>query len=74
MDSAKATDKTTLLESLADAAVELAQYTSYAEATGRIGTNAAEIRHWCDEVFRLRGEIDAAAAVTADEAPTTGRA
>jgi hypothetical protein len=38
---------------LREAAMELAQYASYAEITGYISLNRDKIREWCDKVFTL---------------------
>lgn len=45
------------LDELRKAALELAQYASYAEIVGGIRENRVEIRKWCDEVFRLHDTI-----------------
>lgn len=48
------------------AALELAQYASYAEIIGAIGFNRSPIRKWCDEVFKLNNEIGAIELETAE--------
>jgi hypothetical protein len=47
-----------LLEKIANAGMELAQYASYAEIVGAIGYNREHIRKWCEEAFRLQRELD----------------
>ena len=46
----------TLLERMADAGLELAQYASYAEIVGGVRRNRAQIREWCDKIYELHKE------------------
>lgn len=41
------------LEGLRHAALELAQYASYAEIVGRVSLNRDQIREWSDKIFKL---------------------
>lgn len=45
--------KEEVLSAIAEAAVELAQYASYANIVGAVGHNQMPIRKWSDEIFRL---------------------
>ena len=46
-----------LLEKIANAGTELAQYASYSEIVGAINHNREPIRKWCEEVFRWKREL-----------------
>lgn len=59
---------TELLQKMHAAAIELAQYTSYAEIVGGISQNRKQIREWCDKVFAIHNEIENADTAGADEA------
>ena len=48
----------TIVEELAEAGVELAEYASYSEIVGGISHNRSAIRKWCDKVFALKRELD----------------
>lgn len=47
-----------LISNMIDAAVELAEYASYAEITGNINCNQQPIRKSCDIIFQLNRQID----------------
>jgi hypothetical protein len=46
------------LMELRKAAEELAGLASYAEITGGVRVNRPGIRKWCDEVYRIKHEIE----------------
>jgi len=45
------------LEAMRHAALELAQYASYAEIVGRVLLNREQIREWSDKVFKLNLDL-----------------
>jgi hypothetical protein len=45
------------LEVIRHAALELAQYASYAEIVGRVSLNREQIREWSDKIFKLNLDI-----------------
>lgn len=47
-----------LLQKMHAAAIELAQYASYAEIVGGISQNRKQIREWCDKVLAIHNEIE----------------
>lgn len=59
-----------LFEELKEAALELAEYASYAEIVGGVRENREHIRKWCDEVFRINRAIDEVYPSAQVEEPT----
>jgi hypothetical protein len=47
-----------LLVRMKDAAINLAEFASYAEIVGGVSVNRNAIRKWCDDVFDLKRQID----------------
>lgn len=45
------------LEVMRQAALELAQYASYAEIVGRVSLNKDQIREWSDKIFKLNLDL-----------------
>ena len=45
------------LEVMRHAALELAQYASYAEIVGRVSLNKDQIREWSDKIFKLNLDL-----------------
>lgn len=50
----------TKLAEMAHAAMELAQFASYAEIVGALSHNRKPVREWCDKIFALNHELEAA--------------
>jgi len=59
-------------DKLSNAALELAEYASYAETIGAISHNRSTIRTWCDAVFKASREYEAIAALSTAPAARPG--
>jgi hypothetical protein len=46
------------LEEMHKAAMELAEYASYAEIIGAVSKNRNPIREWCDKIFEIHALLD----------------
>lgn len=60
-------DKDEILQELADAGVDLAEYASYSEIVGGVSHNRSAIRKWCDKVFEKKRELDNLRDTTGDK-------